>query len=139
VHFELLFKAKRHLAAGGNSSSFIPLFYATLKLLDRVKVLEFPKPETDQSEEKIENEETSDEEIQNQEPINVASQEGSREDDIKAAQSSEYFSSEENIVSEENVEPTSSSTETSSQSDLFANAPIPDTNAKNFTSSHQIT
>ena len=139
VHFELLFKAKRHLAAGGNSSNFIPLFYATLKLLDRVKVLEFPKPETDQSEEKIENEETSNEDIQKQEPTNAASQEGSGEDDIKAAQSSEYFSSEENIVSDENVEPTSSSTETSSQSDLFADAPIPDTNAKNFTASQQIT
>lgn len=129
VHFELLFKAKHHLAAGGNITSFIPLFYATLKLLDRVKVFEFPKQETDDSD-KITNESEKDEDFQNEEPVETVSQDDSVNNDIKAAESSEYFSSEDDIAPEENVEPTSTRTEITSQSDLFADAPLPDNDEK---------
>jgi hypothetical protein len=125
VHFELLFKAKHHLAAGGNFSSFIPLFYTSLRLLDRVKVLEFPKPETNESEKVQIEEEVEAVDVQKV-STTASSLNDSIDGEIEAAQSSEYFSSEDEIIPEESIETTSTLAKISSPSALFDDTPLPE-------------
>ena len=45
VHFEMLHSAKRHISeSGGSVATLVPLCYSGLKLLNRVRDIEFPAP-----------------------------------------------------------------------------------------------
>lgn len=101
VHFEMLSSLKRQISeCGGTSTNLVPLFYATLKLLNRVRDVEFPPPfvpeEETEAELSAEDNEEEDEHVA--EAVTDAVQEDALDTEVVQATAAETDAVEAEIV-----------------------------------------